>query len=355
MALKARARASKADSTTNGNTGNGTTIDNDDKKKTGKVLTSAPPPWHSVAVLGLMALFSFRLLPAWSVIDEIAVTETFTRRIFPELMSLQALATIRTVQAVIIWATSFHTIFISKGWEQRSPYLPHSQLKMVANQLVGLKTMFPLTSICWNLLGVAFTLSAYITWSAVAMEAGDDNDNTDQMPSIFIMRTAILVWEVAAPMTLLVAAIVRYVIWPGVLGNADGDTSPLRHGRNILMHNINVLLALTETCLAGGLPVRWSEVGVAPILGISYVFFSWNMTAQWNDVKLHGPQFIYFFLDTTLGATTSYAMVGLLFILLVFYTLFVSVELILEYMDGGWPFHVAFVVAVCSAVMRFRD
>jgi hypothetical protein len=35
--------------------------------------------------------------------------------------------------------------------------------------------------------------------------------------SIFVLRTAILVWEVAAPNTLLVAAVVRYVIWLGVV------------------------------------------------------------------------------------------------------------------------------------------
>jgi hypothetical protein len=360
MALKARTRASKADDsgkTVNSATnGKGSTMDNDDdKKKTLTVLTSAPPPWHSVAILGLMAVFFISTLPAWSQIDEIAVTETFTRRIFPELISLRTLATIRTVQALIVWAVSFHSIFLSKGWEQRTSYLPDSKLKMVFNKLKGLRTMFPFTSVSWNLLGVAFTLSAYIAWSAVAAIelSGAYDTDTANVVHIFVLRTAILVWEVAAPNTLLVAAVVRYVIWPGVV-RAGGDTTNLQHLRNGLMHNGNVLLALTETCLTGGLPVRWSEVSLAPLLGCTYVLFSWYMTDKWNE-KQNGPQFIYFFFDTTVGATTSYALVALLAVLLIFYTLFVSVEHILAFMDGGWPFHVVFVVAVSSVVMRFRD
>jgi hypothetical protein len=370
MALKARARASKgskaddsaksANSTTNGK---GSTIDNDDeKKKTQIVLTSAPPPWHSVAIIGLMAVFFIRTLPAWSQIDEIAVTETFTRRIFPELISLRALATIRTVQALIVWAVSLHAVFISDGYVFSTSYLPHSKLKMVNNRLTGIRTMFPFTSVSWNLLGVAFTLSAYIAWSAVAMDVKESGDDSILLSlpllsparnTLFVLRTAILVWEVAAPNTLLVAAVVRYVIWPGIL-RTDGDTSALRSFSTMLMHNGNVLLALTETALTGGLPVRRSELSLAPILGCMYVLFSWYMTAKWNE-KQHGPQFIYFFFDTTVGATTSYALVALLAVLLLFYTLFVSVEHILAFMDGGWPSHVAFVVAVSSAVMRFRD
>jgi hypothetical protein len=374
MALKSRAKASQAadrsdtTATSTSTSNGGATIendDNDDKKKTETVLTSAPPPWHSVAIMLLMNICFIRLLPAWSVIDEIAVTETFTRRIFPELMSLKALATIRTLQALIVWATSFYILFVSTGYVFSTSYLPQSKLKCVPNRLAGLRGMYPFTSVAWNLLGVAFTLSAYISWSAVAMElresGGAGNNVIDnllllllkQPPSIWVSRTAILVWEVAAPNTLLVATVVRYVIWQGVL-RAGADTSNLQQFRTLLMHNGNVLLALTEIALTGGLPVRWSEVALAPLLGIAYVFFSWHMMDKWNDPE-HGPQFIYFFFDTTLGLTTSYALVGLLVVLLMFYMLFVSVEFLLAYMDGGWPFHVAFVVAVCSAVMRFRD
>jgi hypothetical protein len=59
----------------------------------------------------LSAAFFIHILPAWSSIDEISVTETFTRRIFPELISLKTLATIRTVKASLVWAVSLNTIF----------------------------------------------------------------------------------------------------------------------------------------------------------------------------------------------------------------------------------------------------
>jgi hypothetical protein len=319
--------------------------DDSSKENEKPILTSAPPPMHAVAVIGFMMAFFIRLLPTWAEIDEIAVTDTFTRRVFPELISIRTLAVIRTVTALIIWATSIHSVFISPGWSQATTYLPHSKLKMVQNPVQGMKTMFPFTSVSWNLLGLAFTLSAYIAWSAVIDQV--------QAPSRQVLRTAVLVWEVAAPNTLLVAAVIRYVIWPGVL-KAKADTMNLKITRNILMHNINVLFCLTETSLTGGLPVRWQEVSLAPLLGCAYVLFTWFMTDKWNTPE-QGPQFIYFFFDTTLGATTSYALVALLVVLLVFYAMFVSVEHILAFMDGSWPLHVLFVAVVCSSVMRFRD
>jgi hypothetical protein len=68
-----------------------------------------------------------------------------------------------------------------------------------------------------------------------------------------------------------------------------------------------------------------------------------------------GPQFLYFFMDTTLGTTTSIALVVLLVVLLVFYGLFCVLHQVLDHLGGGAVLHGLAVVLISSAVCRFRD
>lgn len=117
------------------------------------------------------------------------------------------------------------------------------------------------------------------------------------------------------------------------------------------------MIALGEVFLLGGLPVRWSDVSVGPLFGCAYVIFSWSMAARWVDMKLYGPQFLYFFFDTTLpGYTHSIVLACLLAVLMVFYALFASIEVVLKGIlpNEMWA-HAVFVVALSSAMMRFRD
>lgn len=198
-------------------------------------------------------------------------------------------------------------------------------------------------------MGLSFALSSYIAWCAAA--ASSDAAKVPVNP--LVLRMAVVCWEIAAPCTLLVAVTVRYAIWPSAL--RGGTPHALNSTRNILMHNCNVVMALTESCILSGLPVRRSEAGSAPLWGCVYVLFTWNVTLHWNDRK-HGPQFIYFFFDTTLpGYTCSIALVILLMVLLLFYAAFCATETFLSYLDGGVWTHVVAVAFVSSLVMRFRD
>ena len=52
---------------------------------------------------------------------------------------------------------------------------------------------------------------------------------------------------------------------------------------------MNVFFAVTESALLGGLPVRWSEISLAPLVGCAYVMFTWSMSMSWNK-REHGPQ-----------------------------------------------------------------
>jgi len=360
------------------------------------VLTSAPPPIHSVAVLGIfLALFVY-YLPTLDSIDEVATVETFTRVLFPHYMTLKTVGFIRLAIALSIWATSFQVAVLGEGWLQQTAYMKGSKLRMVPNTLRGIKTMvraivppysqchlpaarrrsshvcqvffahshhgdsavsfiekMPFTSVSWNILGSAFTLSAYIALRV--SYSASYKEQQEKLPEMnpWVLRAALLLWEMAAPFTLLVATVVRYAIWPAAL-RISPDTSNLKHPRNVMMHNMNVLFALSESALLGGLPVLLKHASVGPIVGCLYVAFSWCMTGYWNEKK-HGPQFIYFFFDTTLGVRATLALVALLAVLMLFYGTFVVAERILQIVDGGLPAHVLFVAFVCSQTMRFRD
>ena len=160
---------------------------------------------------------------------------------------------------------------------------------------------------------------------------------------------------IVEPVMMLTADYER-AIWPGILRLPDGNTAELRSARNRMMHNMNAVFALSEACLLSGLPVRWSDAALAPLWGVAYVLFSWAMTHRWNDVRQHGPQFIYFFFDTTLpGYMVTKALLLLLFVQMVFYGLFCSASALLTWLDGGVATHVLFVVVAASMVMRFRD
>lgn len=305
-------------------------------------LTSAPPPWHAVAAMGCIIAGFVSVLPSWESIDEAAKMENFTAVVFPDLMNVHTIAYIRLLVALSIGYTSFYVAVLSDGWEQITSYLPGSKLVSAPNKLTGIKTMCPFTSLSWNLLGLSFAFNAYIAAQGAAENPVDQ----------WVLRLAVILWEIAAPFTLLVAAVVRYAIWPAVL-RTTGKTKELKNWRNVMMHNINVFFALSEAALMGGLRVHWSHFAFAPLVGAFYVLFSWAMVMQWNPQN--GAQYIYFFFDTTLpGYTCTISLLVLLAVLTVFYGIFCAFEQVLSTVKSVWT-HASFVTAVCAMVMRFDD
>jgi hypothetical protein len=111
-----------------------------------------------------------------------------------------------------------------------------------------------------------------------------------------------------------------------------------------------------EVALLGGLPVRWSYVSFGPLIGCTYILFTWSMACHWVDVTKSGPQFIYFFMDTTLpGHLPTYGIVDFLGAFLVSFGIFSSATSILGILPGSFVAHVLFAVGVCLATMRLRD
>jgi hypothetical protein len=148
-----------------------------------------------------------------------------------------------------------------------------------------------------------------------------------------------------------VAFVVRYGIWPQNLKNGTSDV--LKTPRALLWHNFNVIAALCEASLLGGLPTRYVDLSVSALFGMTYLLFSWGTMHFW--AAQDGPQFLYFFLDTTLGATTSLALVLLLLVIMAFHGLFCVIHQILESLGGGFIVHGLAVVVLSGVVCRFRD
>jgi hypothetical protein len=322
----------------------------DDKKEDDSspvvVLTSAPPPFHTVLALGLLSVVFACYCPSMERLDEVATVETFTRVLFPQIMNVHSLAYIRLIMALTVWWTTFATAVLSDGSIIFPTYLPGSKLKRrVPIRLKGIRALCPFTCWSWILLGVSFTLNAYI---AIQGAAGIPVDHV-------LLRVAVCVWEISAPCTLLVSSVIRYAIWPFVL--AHGNTSTLKTSRVMIMHNMNSVYAVTELALMGGLPVRLSELSLLPLYGMVYVIFTWCMSKSWTDKpSATGPQFIYFFFDTTLpGAMPTLALLALLFVLLASFGILCTCEHLLAWVGSGLIAHLAFCIVVCGSVMRFRD
>jgi hypothetical protein len=203
----------------------------------------------------------------------------------------------------------------------------------------------PFTSWSWNLLGISFTLNAWIAYHAGISQ------RLDYIPTS-LLRISLLIHAVAAPTTLLVSFVVTYAIWPNLL-RQKLPTKNIKSLRTLIWHNANVMMALTESFLLGGIPVRIRYIAVAPMLGILYVLFSWYRMKSWKPTE--GPQFIYFFFDTTLGIKTTLVLLVLLLVMMIFYTIFAMAYAILPSLGGNFLFHLLFVIGVCATLCRFRD
>ena len=191
----------------------------------------------------------------------------------------------------------------------------------------------------------------------------------------FLLRMALVSFEMAAPTAILVSVIVTYVLWPEFL-KKEGPSRTKRFQRpNVLIqHNLNSFFVLAELALLGKIPISLDHVAFVPLFGIAYILFSWLMATRFEPktTKLRqedtntnneqrsppepiGPQYMYFFLDMTLpGWAPSIHFLGLLCVLLFFYAvLFFSKEFLFVNIYGvddhseiniGWRFGCFFVL-----------
>ena len=315
-------------------------------------VTNAPPPIHTLLVFIVAMLLCIWALPTVENIDEFASIDTFSTSIFKEgLFDLSPLALGFTRMIFAIICMIITMVKMSRGAKLKLTYLPGSQLPKGTIELKGLRTQGFFTSFAWNILGFYFFLSGSIP----LLVAYGREDVLHAHP--WLLRSALVAFEIAAPCAMLTSFVVTYALWPRAYKtHGTSGTVSFRSIPGLFQHNANCLMVLLEVCLLGGVPVTISHAALAPLFAGFYQLFVWFMANYW--VPKHGPVYLYFFLDTTLGKRTSIFIVVLLFVMLFFFSSFALLEIAVTKIEegnhGALP-NVAFVVLISSVLMKFRD
>jgi hypothetical protein len=321
-----------------------------------KPTVNSQPKLHSIAFV--ISVFIISLAFAYRIsIDSIATIELITTPLFPRILSRRMLGWIRVLIAGFIAIVSG---FKMRNVEYLSVnYLPSSKLISRPIKLTGWRAQSAFTSWSWNVLGVYFAVSGLVTLYVHDWENMTDDFDIDMLERKLkpYLRLCILLFETVAPLTMLVSAVVRYALWP--IGLSQNNTTSLKHPLVMIQHNANLVFALSEVSLLGGLPVRLEDMALAPLFGVVYIVFAWSIRYRWipsKSGKYDDAQFLYFFLDTTLeGYKPTIFLALLVLVLSVFYCLFVIIDDIMVYVDGGILMHILVVIGLASCFCRFRD
>merc|ERR1719326_969352 len=122
---------------------------------------------------------------------------------------------------------------------------------------------------------------------------------------------------------MLVSFIVRYTLWPNALKGNGSDE--LKSFHSVVKHNVNIIAVMVEVCLLGGIPIRGTDIIIAPLFGCTYIIFTWCMIHQWVPSK--EPVFMYFFFDTTIRKRLiTLVIITLSTTLMIFYGLFMILD-----------------------------
>ena len=315
-------------------------------------IKSAPPPVHTLVVFAIVMGLCVWTLPPLQSIDEYATVETFTSTIFKEgpfALPPIALGIIRLSFALICAVTT--NAKINLGNTFKIVKLPGSKLKGGVIQMRGWRTQGFYTSWAWNLLGSSFFLGGVIPLLVVNGKEDVLIDNP------WILRAALVSFEVAAPSALFTSFIVTYALWPKAYADHGASgTVGFKGWVGLMQHNANTAMVLLEVCLMGGLPILLSHASFAPIFAGCYQMFLWGMTNVWQ--RDHGPVFPYFFMDTTLGTRTTIFMMVLLSVIGFFFVLFAMLDKLIVTIEqsghGSLP-NVCLVLVMAYMLMKFKD
>lgn len=322
------------------------------------------PPFHTIALIVLLTGFFVQQLPSLASLDEVATIQTFTNVNFESLPLGVVIATRLTFAAIMLGNAS--SVFLHGKWEADTDYFPGSKLRIAkripfrgllhpeGSWFSGLQCLSTFTLWCWIVEGAAFFLAGMIPLVHLLLPKHAASAFSGQ----WVFRIALILWETAAPVSILVSAVVKYALWP--MAKEHGENLKLLQAPGaLLQHNLNSLAALVEVGLLGGLPVCASHFALPPLYGIIYLLFSYSMMYSWVDQRLQpGAQFFYPFFDTTLGATTSLAILALLGILSLSFSIFCAFGAVLSRVaDESFVASVpaAVIVLLTLAVCRVRD
>lgn len=317
-------------------------IDDDDKNR--KQLKNAPPPTEAVIIVLFLLVVSLYFLPGCieEIVNNEATPQVFMRRLYPDYVSVEGVINMRLAFGLLCFGVTLIQVTCLERIITPAYLRPKSKLMDVKIIMKGSKFLYMFTSWTWLLLGGTFLLSSYITWSI---------HNSGTAPQWLLVLT-LMAWKTSAPLTLLVGSIVKYVLWPATY-KKQGPNHTFKSLPSLLQHNFNIVMALTELLLIGGLPVRLNHIVLPLLFGIVYVFFSWSTMNHWNPKT--GPAAVYFFFDTTLGRTHTIALIMLLGALTLFYVIFCVIEYFISIGSQGIGQNLIVIMVICLATCRIND
>jgi len=311
----------------------------------------APPSSETVAVYIVAMSICFLTLPSLGEIDSYATVETFSTPVFgdgPLNFSPLALGTIRLLFAFFVIVVTREKLKVGSTF--KIVRLRGSKLHGGICDMSGWYSQCFFTAWSWNILGLAFFLSGLIP-----MLVHFEREST--LTSQWILRSALVAFEVAAPCAFLTSFIVTYALWPRAFkDHGSNGTIGFRGWINLCQHNGNIAMVMIEVALLGGIPVIFKHAALAPTFAGFYQLFLWNMSSRFDPSK--GPVFPYFFLDTTLGTRTTVFMMVLLTVMIVCYGLFAYLDYTLEMIERagyGVAPNLLFIIILSKLLMKFRD
>jgi len=341
-------------------------------------IQSGIPPWHSIVFVVVAGIITVMYLPSSESLDDYATVDVLTNSKYPQYLPLLMLGVLRiVVGCCAIALTIYLACFVEGGWVLYPNYLQSkSKLRHVPLKLTGFGTLCPFTSMSWLLFGVGFIMRGLL--GVVLHEQQQQQQQQQQQDGLHgllflllknrtYLRITFVMWELTAPFAMLTSSIIKYAIWPMAL--KGGKKHNLSCFRNQLQHNSNSILSLMEVAVLGGIPVCLDHLAYAILFGCFYMIFTWctGIYYHGNQTTI-GPQYIYFFMDTTLGAITSYAILGLLIALTTCFVLFSWSIQLLDYMNNNSTgeigngegedslfINIGFVLVGTFVVCRFRD
>jgi len=320
-------------------------------------------PMEAKALLMLVFAFSISRLPIMlSAMDTDADinVDVIAQPLFPTIMSVHTLAMIRLGFAAILLSTTF-VRFYRTGHNLSVPYLKQSKVVKRLINADRIRSQIMFTQWCWNTLTISFLLNGFI---ALQYHYHNENPNRQSGNTPLLLQNstvklAIMIFEIAAPTSMLVSTVTKYVLWPQALKSNPQGSINLRKPIAILQHNLNVVGTLMEVGVLSRIQVRPGDYCLALLYGIAYISFMYGIRSHHKDPegkRVREPQFVYFFFDTTLGtAFVVKVLLVLMFVLETFYGLFTIVDDVLVYLGGGVCMNLAVVGALATFFCRFRD
>jgi len=168
---------------------------------------SAPPPTESQILVFTVLFACVSTLPKVSKIDDVATVSTLSTPLFDDVISTRTLGWIRiSIATIFFLATSYR--MATRGYIMRQNYLKQSKLRTIPINLDGMRSNVMFTAWSWNLLTVSFALNGII--ALLSDSASSDTIFHAIFHHRYALRAALIMFEVAAPTSMLVSVVVKY-------------------------------------------------------------------------------------------------------------------------------------------------